>query len=96
MREYIKNILVNVYATATTDKYGQINKHNFSLNLLFKEKVNDVLEYIKTNPIIEISTYGGYNMIYKAVSDILDTEIKEECKKAFLSNPNRIRNLNSW
>jgi len=96
MREFIKNALVNVHANCTTDKYGQMGKFNLSMYSLFKERTEEVEEYLKTNPILKVSTYGGQVGIYRAVTTIVDPEIKRLCNEAFAKNPNHLRNLNSW
>jgi len=96
MREFIKETLIRVHATCTTDQYGQMSKFNLSMYSLFKDRTEEVMQYLETNPILEVCTYGGQGGIYKAITTINDREIERECSKAFDSNPNRIRNLNSW
>lgn len=96
MRDFIKNILVDVHTGCSTDKYGQMSKFNLSMYGLFKEKTEEVEEWLKTNPILEVSTYGGSYGTYRAITNILDPEIKELCDKAFMNNPNHIRNLNTY
>ena len=96
MKNYIKDTLVNLHATCTTDQYGQMGKFNLSLNSLFGKRVIEVEEYLKTNPILKVSTYGGSYGTYRAITEIIDNEIKKECSQAFNNNPNYLRNLNSW
>ena len=96
MRELIKNALVNVHTNCTTDQYGQMGKYNLSMYSLFKERTEEVEEYIKTDPLFTVSTYGGRGGVYRAITTIVDPEIKRLCNEAFAKNPNRLRNLNRW
>lgn len=97
MKDFIKAKLVEMYSTCTTDQYGQIQKSYFSLNSLFGEKTEEVLKFIKKNPIIKTSVYGGvYGTSYKAVSEILDEEIKTACREALRKNENYIYNMTRW
>lgn len=96
MREFIKEVLVNVHANCTTDKYGQMGKYNLSLNSLFGKRVEEVEAYNNVHRIYSASTYGGQVGIYRAITEILDTEIKQACNEAFARNENMLRNLNSW
>lgn len=96
MREFIKEILVNVHADCTTDQYGQMGKYNLSMYSLFGDRTQEVEAYLKTDPLFTVSTYGGRGGIYTAITEILDPEIKRLCNEAFSTNPNHLRNLNSW
>jgi len=97
IKQFIKETLINKHETATTDEYGQINKSNFSINNLFKERSNEVIEYIKTDKtIINTATYGGRHGTYTAMYDIIDKGIKKACEEALHRNENRKKNLNKW
>jgi len=96
MKEFIKEQLVEMYSTCTTDQYGQVAKYNQGLRGLFGDKTEEVLEYIKTDPVISYSTYGNRYGTYKAVMDILDEEVKSACVDALRSNVNYQRNMRSW
>lgn len=96
MRKFIKETLVNVHATCTTDKYGQMGKYNLSMNSLFGKRAKEVEEYAMSNNIFKVSTYGASYGNYRAIWEITDPDIKRECDKAFAKNPNMLRNLNSW
>jgi hypothetical protein len=96
MREYIKEVLVNVHLTATTDGYGQIGKFNFGINSLFKDKAEEVLEYNKLHHLFRVNTYGASYGTYKAIYDITDIDIKTACSIAYRKNENRLRNINRW
>jgi hypothetical protein len=96
MKDFIKEKLVEMHSNCTTDQYGQIQKFYFSLDSLFGEKTEEVLEFVKENPIIEVSTYGGASGIYKAVSNICDEEIKTACHEALRKNKSYIANMTGW
>jgi hypothetical protein len=96
MKEYIKEVLVEMHAHCTTDGYGQMEKFNLGMYSLFGKRTDEVLAYIKTDPIIEVSTYSGAGGVYKAISRINDKEIAWLCYDALSKNPNRLRNLNSY
>lgn len=92
MKEFIKDTLVNVHRTATSDEYGQIGRFNFNIRI-FGDMKEDVLKYIKTYPIIEVSTYATAGM---CVSNILDEGIKKACRIAKSQNENVKYNLNKY
>lgn len=96
MREFIKEVLVNVHANCTTDGYGQMGKFNLSMYSLFGKQTEEVEAYIKTDPLFTVSTYGGVGGTYRAITAITDPEIKRLCSEAFAKNENHLRNLNSW
>ena len=96
MRKFIKDALVNVHANCTTDQYGQMSKFNLSLNTLFGKRVKEVEAYNNVHHIYSACTYGGQVGTYRAITSILDTEIKQACNEAFAGNENRKRNLNRW
>jgi RNA-binding protein YhbY len=96
MKEYIKNKLVELYTNCRVDQFGQVSRWNFGLKGLFGERTEEVLEYIKHDPVIKISLYGNSYGTYKAVMDILDAEIKSACVDALRSNLNYQRNMRRW
>tara|TARA_R110002126_G_scaffold83647_1_gene203950 strand:- start:176 stop:466 length:291 start_codon:yes stop_codon:yes gene_type:complete len=94
-REFIKNILVEMHKTTTTDKYGQVGRSNFTSSL-FGDKKEDVEQYCKDNKgILQYATYGAVYGTYKAFT-IEDKEIRSACGEALHKNENYLRNLNSW
>lgn len=96
MKQYIKSVLVEKYQSVDVDGYGQISRSALQIKSLFGEKSDKVLEYIKSNPLFEVSTYGNGIFTYKAISQILDGEIYLECRKALQKNKNYLRNVNSY
>ena len=96
MRKVIMEKLIHSHRNCGTDVYGQRSKSNDDIYSLFGEHTEEVLDYLKANPIIKISTYGGRYGTYLAMSEIVDEEIKKACREAFTMNENRKRNLNSW
>lgn len=97
MYKFIKEKLVEVYRTASTDKYGQIGKHNFNIKYLFGEQAEKIMEFVKTDKsIISIGCYGLLGVNYYAVASINDADIKQACKEALSKNQNYLDNINSW
>ena len=98
MKQYISDCLEQVYSTAKTDKYGQIPKHNFSIDNIFKSNAKKVLYYLIDNEdVITVNKYGNKYSNYLAVNLILDKDIKERCQEAFKNNKHRKQNMNrSW
>ena len=95
MKDFIKNKLVEMHKTCSTDKYGQVGRSNFTPSI-FGDKKNEVEQYCKDNKgILQYATYGAAYGTYKAFT-IEDTEIRKECHKALKENENYLRNLNSW
>jgi hypothetical protein len=95
MKEFIKNTLVEMYKTTTTDKYGQVAIFYHRLSL-FGEKQQEVMDYCKANKgILQFSTYGGSIGTYTAFT-IEDEGIRKACQEALRTNENYLRNINSW
>lgn len=93
MKQLIKDKLVQMHLSASTDEYGQICRFHYNLDILFGDAKNEVIEYIKHNPIISISCYARSGV---CVSSINDQEIKMACNDALKLNKNRIYNLTKW
>jgi hypothetical protein len=97
VKDLIKEKLVEIHKTCTTDGYGQMGKYNLGINSLFGKDAQMVEEFVKENKsVILISTYGGSVGTYRAITEIIDPEIKRLCREAFSTNENHLRNLNSW
>lgn len=97
MREYIFNEMNAYLATCSADRYGQLGTIN--VYSVFKDRTEEVLEYLKTNPIIKVNTYGWRYGTYKGIGgihDIQDEEIREACKWTWARNKNRIERQNQW
>lgn len=83
MREFIEQKLVEYFKNCPVDKYGQVSV--ISPYGLFGDKVEEVFEYIKTDKVIQVTTYGGRFGAYKGISpkyDILDEWLRKRCYKA--------------
>ena len=96
MKEFIKEKLVEMYSTCTTDQYGQVAQFNLDIKRLFGDKTEQMLEYIKTDPVISVSTFCNRYFTYMAVRDILDKNIDKACTEALRNNANYLRNINRW
>ena len=95
MKEFIKEALVKMHATTTTDKYGQVGRSNFTSSL-FGERKEEVERYCEVNKgILQYATYGAVYGTYRAFT-IEDAEIRKACSQALLENENYLRNVNSW
>ena len=95
MKDFITSVLVEMLKTTTTDKYGQVAKHNFTPRL-FGDRRDEVEQYCKENKgILQYSTYGASYGTYKAFT-VIDPDIKKACREALSKNENYLRNLNSW
>jgi hypothetical protein len=83
MREFIEEKLVEHFKKCPVDKYGQMSV--MSPYGLFGDKVEEVFEYIKTDKVIKVTTYGGRFGAYKGISpvyDILDEDLRRRCTQA--------------
>jgi hypothetical protein len=95
MREFIKEVLVEMHKTTTTASYGQVGRSNFSPSL-FGERKDEVEKFCKFNKgILQYSTYGASYGTYKAFT-IEDSDIARACDEALRKNENYLTNLNSW
>jgi hypothetical protein len=104
MRKFIKEVLVEMHKTVSTDKYGQVSRDNFTPSL-FGDKRDEVEQYCKENKgILQFSTYGGRFVgllpnpsirTYKAFT-VEDDEIRKACREALHTNENWKRNINSY
>jgi hypothetical protein len=95
MKEFIKEVLVQMHKETTTDKYGQVSRSEFTPHL-FGDRKEEVEQFCKENKgILNYATYGAIYGTYKAFT-IEDPEIREACYEALGENENYIRNVNSW
>jgi hypothetical protein len=95
MKEFIKNTLVEMHKTVSTDQWGQVHKSNFTPSL-FGDKAEEVRQYCNQNKgVLNFSTYGGSYGTYTAFT-IESADIKKSCRDALNTNENYLTNLNSW
>lgn len=93
----IRESMVSYVANASADQYGQLK--TMDVYSVFKDRTEEVLEYLKTNPMIKVNTYGWTYGTYKGIRgiyDIQDESLRTMCEDAWKNNKNRIRNLNQW
>ena len=95
MKNFIKDVLVQMHKETTTDKYGQVDRSNFTPNL-FGDRKDEVEKYCRENDgILQFATYSGAYWTYRAFT-IEDKEIREACEEALSKNENYINNMCSW
>ena len=97
IKYHITQSMVSYVANASADRYGQLS--TMDVYAVFGDRTKEVLEYLKKDPMIRVSTYGGRFGSYAGIGSIHD--IKEEslrtmCLDAWAKNENRIRNQNQW
>lgn len=93
----IRELMVGYVANASADRYGQLS--TMDVYSVFKDRTEEVLEYLRQDPIIRVSTYGGRFGSYKGIGgihDIQEESLRIMCEDAWKNNKNRIRNLNQW
>lgn len=94
-KDFIFGAMVKYYKTCYCDRYGQIK--TIDVYSAFDDRTKEVLEYLKTDKLINVMTYGGQFGTYEGFSpwDINDAELKQVCQIAFKNNPSR-NNMNQW
>lgn len=91
MKEFIEEKMVSYFKICPVDKYGQVKVIN--PYEVFKDKTEEVFEYLKTDRIMSITTYGGQYGTYKGISpsyDILDRSLRQKCYTMLNDNKNYI------
>ncbi len=95
MKQFIKETLVEMHKTTSTDKYGQVHRSNFTPSI-FGDKAEEVEQYCKDNKgVLRYSTYGASYGTYTAFT-IEDKDIRIACSNSLHKNENYIRNVNSY
>jgi len=97
MREYIIDSMVNYLKNAYADRYGQLK--TMDVHSVFKDRTDEVLSYLKDNPMIVVNTYGWTYGTYKGIGGIhaiKDPHLFELASEAWKNNKSRIENSNSW
>jgi hypothetical protein len=95
MENFIKDVLVKMHKETTTDKYGQVHRSNFTLDV-FGDKKEDVKQYCEKNGgVLQFATYSAVYGTYTAFT-IEDKEIRDACEEALSKNENYINNMCSW
>lgn len=97
MKKEIAKSLIDYVTNANADQYGQLK--TMDVYAVFGEKTDEVLEYLKKDPIVKVSTYGWRYGTYKgigSINDIQDESLRQCCLIAWNDNKSRTRNLNQW
>jgi hypothetical protein len=95
MKNLIKQKLVDYHANCGVDRYGQIGALDFYR--IFGDDGKAIYEYLSKNKgVLQLCTYGGKYGTYTGISEILDTEIKYECRVAFNNNSDRQASMRRW
>lgn len=94
-KEFIYEAMTKYYKTCHCDRYGQIK--TIDVYSVFKDRTKEVLEYLKTDRLIKVMTYGWQYGTYEGFSpwDINEADLKHACQIAFKTNPSR-NNMNQW
>lgn len=91
MREFIEEKMVQYFKNCSVDRYGQVKVADpYSV---FKDKTEEVLEYLKTDRLISVKTYGGQFGTYKGFSltyDVSDKALRDKCYAILNDNKNYI------
>jgi hypothetical protein len=76
--QFIESQLIDYFRKCKTDRYGQVGIIPLRV---FGERVDEVKQYLKLNPILQISLYGGSFGTYYGISawGILDKELYIKC-----------------
>lgn len=95
MKQFIKEKLVEMHKTVSTDKYGQVKKSSYTFGI-FGDRANEVREWCDRNKgVLSVSTYSWHYGTYEAFT-IIDIEIRKACWIALVNNENYRRNINSY
>jgi hypothetical protein len=94
MKNLIEEMVVDYHKNCSVDGYGQVG--TLRVYSVFKDKMDDVLEYAKNdNTLIEVSTYGGRLGTFKGFQ-ITDSNLRKKCSEALRSNHNYKEAMTSW
>jgi len=89
MRNFIEEKMVQYFKNCSVDKYGQVRVADpYSV---FKDKTEEVLNYLKTDRLISVKTYGGQFGAYKGFSltyDVNDKALRDKCYAILRENKN--------
>jgi hypothetical protein len=87
MKDLIEEKMIQYFKECSVDNYGQVRIAD--PYVVFKDNTKEVLEYLKTDRIISIKTYGGQYGSYQGFSlsyDILDESLEKKCREALKQN----------
>ena len=89
MKKFIEEKMVQYFKNCSVDRYGQVRV--VSPSEVFDNKTNEVLEYLKTDRMIEVRTYGGRFGTYQGFSlsyDVIDEQLRRKCYDILKENKN--------
>jgi hypothetical protein len=93
----IMSAMLKYVTNASADQYGQLK--TMDVYAVFGNRTKEFLEYLKKDPIIRVSTYGGRYGTYQGIgglNDIQDNNFRMMCQEAWANNKSRTQNLNQW
>lgn len=96
MKELVFELFADYYRTCHCDRYGQIK--TIDVYCLFKNNTKECLEYLKENPLVQISNYGDRYGSYLGINPwgcFNDKDLEQICKDSFKKNVSR-NNMNNW
>jgi len=81
--------MVQYFKKCSVDKYGRTSV--VSPSQVFGNKTDEVLEFLKTDKIISVKTYGGQFGTYQGFSltyDVVDEGLRKKCYAILNENEN--------
>lgn len=89
MKSFIEEKMLEYFKNCSVDKYGQVSV--VDPYQVFKDNTEDVLEYLKTDKLISVITYGGRFGTYQGFSlsyNVNDKELRDKCYAILRENKN--------
>lgn len=87
MKKFIEEKMIDYFKNCRVDRFGQVKV--IDPYVVFKEKTEDVIEYLKNDPFIVIRSYGDRYGDYLGISpsyDIISNELKNKCYSMLKEN----------
>ena len=81
MREFIEQSLIEYFKTCSVDKYGQVKV--MTPYSVFRDRTDEVLKYIKTDPMFSVHCYGWqYGTYYGFSPASIEQPLRAKCYEA--------------
>lgn len=96
-KEFIHKKMISYFENASSNRFGKLKI--IDLNLIFEDRMEEVLNYIEKDPILTIDNFGwtkGNCLILEGMHQIKDQELKSKCNQAWINNQNRINSINLY
>ena len=96
-KQFIYESMVDYLKKCYSGAYGQLK--TIDVYSVFKDRTEEVIDYLQKTNMIKVATYGGAYGSYKAIGglcDINDAKLRSLCEEAWMNNADRKRSLNSW